>query len=139
VYGIFTAGMDEFIDLAEKDLRSTTETWASKPNFKRKTEMLFYANAIVGEVWTEDKVYKFISGGTSKRYAVMTKDFVSKTIPGRIPARKGRGGRSFFLKKSSRPRPGIQAREFPKQIVAKRKDAYKRILERSMRQAIRAL
>jgi hypothetical protein len=139
IYKIFTDGMDEFIDLTETDFRSSVKTWKSKPDFKRETKYLAYMDVIVGRIWSEDKVYRFISSGTSKRYAVMTPDFASKTIPGRIPARTGRGGRAFFLKKSSKPRPGIDARDFPGQIIKKRTQAYKRILERAVKQAIRAL
>jgi len=87
------------------DFQVTTQTWKGKPEFFVKKE-----KENVRLVGTHNKIYRFITRGTRIRYATMTKDFVAKTVPGKIYSRVGRGGLAFVDKR--KPRPGIQAREY---------------------------
>jgi len=112
----FERAIENFLDAGAENIRVdfqvTTQTWREKPKFTIEK-----AGRESRWIYTGDKIYKFISGGTSVRYATMTPDFIPKTQIGYIGSGAGRGGVAFVNKKY--PRPGIKAREFPKAIVRK--------------------
>jgi len=108
--------MNDFVKLLEGDFQLTVRTWKVKPTFKKSVKK--NNKSIEGKVSTDNDIYRFVSGGTRVRYATMTPDFVAKTRPGNIPSGPGRGGVLYISKQ--KPRPGIEAREFDKQIKNKR-------------------
>jgi len=103
------------------DFRVTAQTWNHKPNFAISRQGS-NQNKIIRTVGTDDKIYKFVSGGTSVRYAVMTPGFKAKTKVKVIGSDAGQGGFSHFNFK--KPKPGIKAREFDKVI----KDKWQKLL-----------
>jgi hypothetical protein len=75
--------------------------------------------------------------GTSKRWAVMSDDFVPKTIPGRLSSRGGSGravirGRRAMSARNIRPRPGIKARKFSEEIVKTREREFPQRVQRAI-------
>lgn len=52
--------------------------------------------------------YRWVSGGTTRRYATMTENWESKTSPGSIESGKGAGWVMYVDKKD--PKPGIEPR-----------------------------
>lgn len=107
--------IENFLNAAAEDFRVdflvTTQTWKDKPAFtieKNPGERI---------VATNNKIYKFVSGGTRVRYATMTPDFVAKTTPDTIGSGPGRGGKAFVNR--NKPKPGIKARNFPAAIKKK--------------------
>lgn len=129
----------------EKDFAKTTRTWKEKPKFSREVkvgvaaggrlakQVTGSASGVSVEVSTDSDVYRFVDEGTKVRYATMTPDFLAKTRPRWIGSRKGRGGLLFVNKK--RPRPGIKAREFSKEIHKKWQKPFRVEMERAMKQA----
>jgi len=103
----------------------TVRTWNSKPDFtfeiKDGTELSL-------EVGTDDKVYYFLNYGTSVRRAMMSKNFVPKTSPGRINAHVGRGGRKYVSKKLNLP--GIEERGWTTMIMDLRQPIFERKFKR---------
>lgn len=93
------------------DFDVTTQTWKDRPEFTIEKSPL------ERRVYTEDDIYRYVSRGTSIRYAHMSDDFAPKTRNGWIGSNKGKGGLAFISKKN--PRPGIKAREFEKVIGEK--------------------
>lgn len=102
--------LDTSAEAIRQDMLKTVKTWKNKPNFMIK-KMGKYGRIIMAK----DKIYFFVSEGTSVRYATMTPNFQAKTAQGRYTAGAGRGGVLFVNK--NKPRPGIKARKFDKQTV----------------------
>lgn len=122
-------GLKKFVEKeVTPSFNETIKTWRRKPKFlyeHNKTQ-----REISSRVYTLSDIYKFVSGGTSVRYATMTSDFVAKTIPNWIGSRMGRGGVAFI--NVLYPRPGIKAREFDKEIAK----YWQARIANSMRQSI---
>lgn len=101
----------------KKDLESITRTWNHKPRFIIRKSVRFMDAYVT--VTTDDKIFHFLNEGTSKRYALMSKDWRSKTSPGMKASKAGRGrvlyiGKRKPWKRSRKrwPRPGIKARRW---------------------------
>lgn len=97
----------ELTDDIEVDLKKPTRTWERGVDFDKKVTRS--DKSIIGEVTTENKIYKFLNYGTDVRYAAMTSDFQAKTRPGIISSFSGRGGFSHF---DPAGREGIEARNW---------------------------
>lgn len=127
--------LNEFIEgKARPSFDQTVQTWsgASKPDFQ--SDYRREGDDEIGEIVAEDdRIYRFVSEGTKVRYGTMTPGFVPKTQPGRIAAQAGRGGLSYVS--IARPRPGIKARRFDRQIRIKLRRVFKRLAKRRMAQA----
>lgn len=130
------AAAKKLLPKIEKDFAATVRTWDDKPEFQSVVDVgtIEYAKpstkvttGIVIEVYTEDPVYHFVDAGTKVRYATMSKDFQSKTVPNKLTTRAGRGRMLFVSKK--RPRPGIKARNFSKQIKKKHAQEFKDLMQ----------
>lgn len=106
---------ENLLDMMAEDIRIdfqvTTQTWRGVPEFNIEKERWKRV------IWTGSAIYKFIAHGTAVRYATMEKGFRSKTVPGQIRSRKGKGGVAFISRKH--PRPGIEARRFDDVILDK--------------------
>lgn len=106
------------------DFNVTVRTWDDKPQFEiRKSP----GERFIG---TGHRIYKFISGGTSVRYAIMSKNFRPKSRVGFIGSNQGSGGMVFISKKH--PRPGIKARKFEVVIKQKWDKELPKIMQRSI-------
>lgn len=124
-------GMNQVGKEMKQEYQKTTRTWKNKPEF----EIVKDTNPNGPEVLvgTDSLIYKFLDEGTSIRYATMTPDFVSKTVPRMLSSRRGKGGLAYV--DTRRPRPGIEAREFSTLIQKKYQPRFKRRMEQAMRDA----
>lgn len=110
----FQMAIDAALDLTAANIRidfqATTRTWKQSPIF------YIFKGPAYREIFTMDMIYRFVSRGTKVRWAVMGKNFAAKTVAGKLYSRVGKGGRVGF---STKPLPGIQARDFEGTIVKK--------------------
>lgn len=114
-----------------RDFHSTVKTFRRRPKVQMKSEP--------GKrtVFIEDEIYFYLSEGTRIRWALMSRNWRSKTRPGRIPAGPGRGyavivGRRNMLRRGRGPRPGIKARKYDVQIVKKRRAAFNFVMGKAV-------
>lgn len=110
----------------QKLYEQTVATWqGDKPFFESLISLMHNdATVLTGPNGSEMalKKFKFLDEGTSKRYAIMSKDWRSKTRPGVL--RSGRGaGRVVVVgrRRMKRPRPGIRARGWTEKIGQQRR------------------
>jgi len=122
--GVQTEGETE-----QKEYRKTTSTWGNKP--KHELEFSQTKREIKAINITNDKVYFFLHEGTKVRYAVLSRDWISKTTPRRLSSGPGRGRVLFISKKH--PRPGIEAREWTDVIIQKRKKPFRKNMQNVMK------
>jgi len=113
-----TKAIEETIDEADKQFARTYRTFEHKPTFEK--EMKVSDKEIEGSVLTSgdgsrDNPYPFVAKGTRVRYARMSPDFVSKTQPGLISSRRGRGG--AIRVDRNKPLPGIEDRRWEEDIA----------------------
>ena len=123
---------------AGKELRKPTRAWKEKPKFQRKN---ISNKAVIGEkISTRDTKYSALNTGTKKRWAVMSKDFVSKTSPNSMTSRRGRGGPVIRGRKAMQKRripamPGIIARNWTKMVAKKRRPIFKKDVQVAIAEA----
>jgi hypothetical protein len=105
-------------------MQKTTKTWKHKPTFaKDEIHTPEQIGVTVGPnlKTLPGRVWMYLDGGTKIRWAVMSGDWRSKTRPGVLGSRPGRGraviwGRRAMTKRGIAPRPGIQARHWSEAI-----------------------
>lgn len=108
---------------ALKDFYKTQET------FKKKFKFQIKKIDVGGRfIYTGSDIYRFISRGTRVRYAVMSRNWISKTKPGRWHSTPGRGHVVIISRKIARP--GIKARGFEKIVANRLRFKTKRIVKR---------
>ncbi len=119
------AMLDEIKDQLEaykpflvSDFEQTTRTWTGdKPVFVAvksiKGNELRLSLRVIGPEKGRKKWW-WLEEGTPVRYAVMSKDFEAKTVPGKKASYVGRGGAVHVSK--LHPRPGIAARKWREAI-----------------------
>ena len=96
---------------AKKEFEKTVATWAEKPEF------VIEHRGLTANVFTTDKVYRFLNYGTDTRHAVMPKGYRNKTIPGVLASFVGnRDGTRIFVSKGI-TMPGIKARDWIPLII----------------------
>ena len=117
------------------DFKKTTANWQDKPKFSSKILTGASAGGIQIQIATDDAVYRFIDEGTKVRYATMSKDWKSKTIPDVVGTFPGKGKKLFVNKK--RPRPGIKARKFTKHIAKTTQKELARVTKNALARAAR--
>lgn len=109
-------------------------TWKDKPkiNFAIGLDKEA-ATLLVGPEGSEEQVNKFIwlDKGTKKRWALMSKDWSSKTKPNSFTASRGSGrviiaGRKAMQKRGIGVRPGIKARGWTEALMKKRRKPFTR-------------
>ena len=106
------------------DMESTVQTFNRKP--KVEVEDTSKGNQLSKAAFIEDEIYFYLARGTRLRWALMSRDWRSKTKPRRIPAKRGRGraviaGRRAMQARGLGPRPGIKARN-PDKLIAKKRN-----------------
>jgi hypothetical protein len=110
----------------------TTRTWSWSVDFHHDVQI--NGDGINIQVYTYDEIYGFVNNGTSVRYATMSDDFISKTLPWHIGSGAG-AGRMLFVNKEV-PRPGIDARHFDDAIHDQNEGMVVMGMERAMDAAI---
>lgn len=106
-------GMRKGLNKILRELESATETWETQVKFDITVDKS--GDIFTMTISTDNKIFRFVNDGTSHRYAVMTPDFMAKTMPGFLYSRRGRGGFSHIDKRTKRR--GIEARDFVKTAV----------------------
>ena len=102
----------------KRDFEQTTRTWkGEKPVFvvvkSVKGSELRLSLRVTGPEKGR-KRWWWLEKGTPVRYAVMSKDFEAKTVPGKVVSYLGKGAAVHVSK--LHPRPGIKARMWRKAI-----------------------
>ena len=123
-----TLGVQEAAEKAEqKYFAQSYSTWKHKPKwtFKIKSRK----NDIVGTLATSSKPYTYIERGTNIRWRKMSRDFISKTNPGRLGAAPGAGRAEGFFK---RPVKGIKARDFRVIVAERMQPEFQQIMTKKM-------
>ncbi len=127
--------LDRAVSKIQDKFEHTTDFWQHEVDFESTVTQSGPKTWEI-EVGTDERIYGFVSGGTSIRYATMTKDFEPKTMPGSLISDPGYGGVAIVSKKI--PHEGIKARDFPGQIYDAMHEDIERDLVRAVRDAARA-
>lgn len=119
----------------QQNFNPTVKEWTGdKPDFisevEKGNEVILHQIRLEGPDKAVPKWF-WLSFGTSVRYATMTPDFQSKTRPGTLKNRKGKGGVLFIDR--SKPRPGIEARLWHEIIARAAKPVYVKDLMKALR------
>lgn len=113
----------------EKLLEQTWSTWNGDKPFAESVIGLTGKDAtvITGPNGSEKALNKFrwLDEGTSKRWALMSSDWKSKTKPGTLKSGRG-AGRVVVVgkRRMRRPRPGIKARGWTEKITKQRRKPF---------------
>lgn len=99
--------------------KRTTATWQRPPKWEKQISL--EGGKAMARVFTDSDVYRFIDEGTRLRWALMSRDWQSKTRVWNLDSGPGRGhvvlaGRRAFARHGLAPRPGIAARHFSRTI-----------------------
>ncbi len=113
--------------IVKRSFERVTKTWSeeTKPTFVIRYGVR--GDGYYLEVSTDSDIFRWLNFGTSKRYAVMTSDFMPKTTSRVIGSRRGRGGYSHM---THIPKEGIKAREWIDEIADRREDQYHANMEK---------
>lgn len=132
----FLAALRKTGKALDKRLSETTKTWeGEKPKFQTAIHLT------TKEAWLQPMAsgpakgiakWRWLDEGTRVRYAIMSRDWQSKTTPGFVGSGPGRGRRVFV--DVDNPQPGIKPRRWSK-IVLKE---FRREFSAAMRAALRA-
>jgi hypothetical protein len=135
----------------KRQFESTVATWKNPndiPKFGRLALSLRgdIARIVVGTIGSSEDwpnlLYHFLNGGTAERWAVLSKNWVSKTIPGFIGSGPGQGyvrlkGREQMNKAGyEEPMPGIEARNWTKEIAEIEFPFFKEDLHEAIKKAL---
>lgn len=127
-----------------KVLEPTVATWkGEKPDFESLIGLERGANGsasvLTGPTGSEKAVNKWVwlDLGTRIRWALMSRDWKSKTRPGSFRSGGGRGrvvivGRRAMARRNIRPRPGIKARGWSEEATKRRRRPFTRRMVKAM-------
>ena len=91
---------------------------------------------LTGATFTDNEIMGYLNDGTDERWAVMSSDWSSKTARGRLSSTSGSGRVVRRGKRNmTRPRPGIEPRQFDKAIVKVRRKPFRRNMQLAIRKA----
>ena len=125
--------LERSLDMVAQDIKVdfevTVQTWNTKPEFDIKKKQGYR------KIFTENDIYRYVSGGTKVRRAVMSPGFRPKSVSGAIRSNVGNGGAVFISKKIALP--GIEARRFSEVIKDKWIKELPTIITRAMEVEIR--
>lgn len=120
---------------------ATTANWKGrKPSWEVQTKI--GADQMSVSITTDDKIYRFLHDGTRERWAVMSSDWSSQTVPRILGSAPGRGVVVFRGKRVmnargyQRPMPGIKAREWTQEIIERDGEKFKNAMEKAILGAI---
>lgn len=101
----------------EKDIHDIVDNWHHPVHITKPKVRYAGGNASV-EIRVNDRIFKFLDEGTKIRWALMSRDWISKTRPGVYKSGSGRGYvRMRGSSKMPFPRPGIKARNWTKRMA----------------------
>jgi hypothetical protein len=101
--------LNEYSELIRSSFKASARTWDDVPEF-----IIRKSGEYEREIYTANQNYARVNRGTSVRYATMSPDFLAKSQANSLTAGGGAGGVQFIDR--NRPRPGIKARNFDKEI-----------------------
>lgn len=138
----FVKSVKEETEEADKQFAKTYATFrnAHKPDFSQEfneSKSEIWGQTVTSGDGSTDNPYPFIVGGTSKRYATMTPDFVAKTKRRVIGSGPGAGGLAYVDKRVKRK--GIEAREFDKEIAKQEQPKFTKLGQDNLDAAARSL
>jgi hypothetical protein len=124
---------------AVREFKKTVATWnEEKPDFDFLIGLSGSsggATVVIGATGDEKGVKKWtwLNEGTRIRWALMSKDWRSKTTPYVLESGPGMGrvvirGRMAMLKRHIPPQPGIEPREWTRIIAERRKEPFRRLV-----------
>ncbi len=122
-------------------LNQTIENWQDPP---RMTSEIGYKGGdvamIAGPTGDEFAVKKWhwLNSGTRVRYAAMSSDWVSKTVPGSLHSGRG-AGRVVARGRRAGAHPGIQARMWTDLINKKMHKTFHRKIQQAVTRGIRSV
>ena len=114
-------GLKKWANIFREQYRKTVASWKRHPTFTMKFESLPEGEQVT--IATDNVIYRYLHDGTKVRWAVMTPDYVAKTVPRLLGSRPGKGYARLRGQKKMheagylQPMPGIDAREWTKRII----------------------
>lgn len=123
------------------DFEASVQTFRNRPT-PITTPPMIEGGGLITTVGILDQRYFYVSRGTRIRWAVMSKDWQSKTAPNRLRAIRGSGqaiiiGKRAMLARGIPPRKGIEAREFDKQIAEKHRKSFAKTMSKAIKDGVR--
>jgi hypothetical protein len=126
---------------------------AGSSNLSKYETVMGFANRIAGSVkntlsfyiYTDSDIYRFVDGGTEVRFALMSKDWESKTSPGKLSPVLGAGNVELYgdgyikVFGQDNPRPGITPRMFSDIIYNAEIGLFRKNLANASRRGTRKL
>ena len=118
-------------ELAEKEFAKTYKTWDHKPRFQKKVKV--GGRGITWEVWTDDQIYTWVSGGTGlygpkhAKYPIPKKGpgflafpsgYKAKTTPNLLFSKSGGSFWPMVFMTGQVMHPGIEPRNFDMVVMA---------------------
>ena len=138
----FVNGLANWLIDVGRDFRRTVQTWDDKPTWTRdikrkadKMEARWVTLADSARPANANIIYRFITRGTSIRYATMTSDFIPKTQVRVLDSGMGHPGLAYVSKRF--PRAGIKGRQWEELIKEIHEPRLKRTMEKALRDAVR--
>ena len=123
----------------KRELRKTVATWQGEtPKFETLISLKGGDAVVLTGPTGSDKAvnkWRWLDEGTSARHAVMSKDWRSKTRPGKFSSGTGAGRVAFVSKKIRQP--GIEARRWSEELTKKRKHPFTDRIARAMNRVCR--
>ena len=124
IFKWLTGAAERAADLADKEFAKTYKTWDHKPKFQKKAKST--SKGIEWNVWTDDQIYTWVSGGTKGPYKipksqpgllVFPSGYKAKTVPKTLFSRSGGPFGSTVFMFGQVTHPGIEPREFDKTVM----------------------
>lgn len=126
-------GLRRFGRSAIRDVKKITDPWDNeKPNWSFKISLAGGNPSVfidAGDGLGANK-WLWLDEGTSERPAIMSSNFVPKTQPGVLSSGSGQGGLVFI--NPDDPQPGIEAREFSKNLIIKWTPMFQDIMQEAL-------
>ena len=143
--------LNEQAQIMKRMYLKTVRTWkAPRPVFKVTAAIKgppgprggVATQQAIASVETTDERFIYVDQGTRIRWAVMGRGFKAKTRPGVVGSGAGRGGpvivgRRAMQKRNIKPRPGIKARKFTKEIQKRRRAPFFKAMREANLRGIR--
>ena len=137
VRGHLLAVLQNYSVKIKKDFEATTATWKDHNPVFTKT-IKFAGGNITLQVTTKDEVWTYLNEGTDRRWALMSHDFMPKTVPRQLTSYAGagtvlyRGPAEMKAAGIGWAQPGIEARMWTKTVI----DLYHGAIVRDLRAAV---
>lgn len=121
---------------AEKLFEKTYSNWKANHKPQWKLKLIVRGGDYVGRMYTGDKPFLWIEGGTKRRRRWMSKDWQSKTRVRILSSGSGAGTPGDFAGRGRQPKP-IAEREFRVTVVKRMKGSFTRSMQRAVNKGSR--